>query len=268
MKTDSSSKGWPEGWLVAAAAAVFVVVMVTMVGDGVGLFATIMIAIFVFLVFGVLLGMFWGVPVVTSSGHGAAAHGAPEHGSDAPHRHASHAPAPAPVSVVPVAQDVAEPPLAPVAFAQMPVAGSAPMPAIEQPAEAVATDEGMALAPIAAPVADPVGADTPLSSPAELSAPVGGSIRPAGLAAPRGGTPDRLQTIEGIGPVLEKLCHDLGIYHFDQIAGWGPAEIAWMDGNLKGFKGRVSRDKWVRQAALIGEVGVDEFLRRAKSNAY
>lgn len=34
--------------------------------------------------------------------------------------------------------------------------------------------------------------------------------------------PTRLQEIEGIGPVLEKLCHDLGIFHFDQIAGWGP----------------------------------------------
>ncbi|MES2845254.1 MAG: NADH-quinone oxidoreductase subunit NuoE [Pseudomonadota bacterium] len=92
--------------------------------------------------------------------------------------------------------------------------------------------------------------------------------QPTALTGPRNGTADPLQTIEGIGPALEKLCHDLGIYHFDQIAGWGPAEIAWMDGNLKGFKGRVTRDRWVAQAKLIGEVGIPEFLRRAKINDY
>ena len=63
-------------------------------------------------------------------------------------------------------------------------------------------------------------------------------------------------------------CHELGIYHFDQIASWGAAEVAWMDSNLKGFKGRVTRDKWVAQAKLIGEVGMEEFLRRAKTNDY
>jgi NADH-quinone oxidoreductase subunit E len=97
--------------------------------------------------------------------------------------------------------------------------------------------------------------------------PEGGS-QPQALAAPRDGKGDNLQTIEGIGPVLEKLCHDLGIFHFDQIASWGAAEIAWMDANLKGFRGRVTRDKWVAQARLIGEVGIEQFLIRAKSNDY
>jgi NADH-quinone oxidoreductase subunit E len=92
--------------------------------------------------------------------------------------------------------------------------------------------------------------------------------QPKGLTAARGGLGDDLQTIEGIGPALEKLCHSMGFFHFDQIAAWGEAEVAWMDANLKGFKGRVTRDKWVRQAGLIGEVGVQEFLRRAKTNDY
>ena len=96
----------------------------------------------------------------------------------------------------------------------------------------------------------------------------GVTSKPVALAGPRDGKGDDLQVVEGIGPGLEKLCHDLGIFHFDQIAGWGPGEIAWMDGNLKGFKGRVSRDKWVRQARLIGEVGIAEFQRRAKTNDY
>jgi NADH-quinone oxidoreductase subunit E len=92
--------------------------------------------------------------------------------------------------------------------------------------------------------------------------------RPQGLTAARNGQPDDLKTIEGIGPVLEKLCHDLGFFHFDQIAGWGPAEVAWMDSNLKGFKGRVTRDKWVAQAKIICTAGMEEFLRRAKTNDY
>jgi len=98
--------------------------------------------------------------------------------------------------------------------------------------------------------------------------PVDASGQPDALTAARGDKADALQTIEGIGPALEKLCHSLGIFHFDQIAGWGAAEIAWMDANLKGFRGRVSRDKWVAQARIIVEHGVAEFLRRAKTNDY
>lgn len=108
---------------------------------------------------------------------------------------------------------------------------------------------------------------TPLATP-EAKAPAALGNKPVGLVAPRGGVADNLQQLEGIGPVLEKLCHGLGIYHFDQIAAFGPAEIAWMDGNLKGFKGRVSRDKWVAQARLIAEIGLDAFVIRAKTNQY
>ena len=40
-----------------------------------------------------------------------------------------------------------------------------------------------------------------------------------------------------MGPVLEDLLHSLGFYHFDQLAAWTPAEVAWVDDNLEGFKG-------------------------------
>ncbi len=104
--------------------------------------------------------------------------------------------------------------------------------------------------------------------PAKAEGAAADGNKPAGLKAARKGKADDLQIIEGIGPVLEKLCHGLGIFHFDQIAGWAAPEIAWMDGNLKGFRGRVTRDKWVAQAKLIGEVGIEEFLIRAKTNNY
>jgi NADH-quinone oxidoreductase subunit E len=104
--------------------------------------------------------------------------------------------------------------------------------------------------------------------PAKSDAGAAGGTQPKALKAPKKGKADDLKTMEGIGPALEKLCNELGIFHFDQIAAWGEAEVAWMDGNLKGFKGRVSRDRWVAQAKLIGEVGIEEFLIRAKTNNY
>ena len=60
-----------------------------------------------------------------------------------------------------------------------------------------------------------------------------------------------LKRINGIGPKLEALCNRLGFWHFDQIAAWTPAEVAWVDENLETFKGRVTRDNWVGQARVL-----------------
>ena len=87
-------------------------------------------------------------------------------------------------------------------------------------------------------------------------------IRPAALAAPNEGGADDLKKIKGVGPKLEELLHSLGIYHFDQIAVWGPAEVAWMDSNLEGFFGRVTRDDWVGQAKTLAAGGETEFSKR------
>ena len=79
--------------------------------------------------------------------------------------------------------------------------------------------------------------------------------RPAGLSAPRDGKADDLQSIRGIGPKLEKICNSMGFWHFDQIASWSADEIAWVDSHLEGFKGRVTRDEWVKQAKVLTEGG-------------
>lgn len=86
--------------------------------------------------------------------------------------------------------------------------------------------------------------------------------RPEALAAPRDGGADDLKQIKGVGPKLEQLCNSLGFYHFDQIAAWSADEVAWVDANLKGFRGRVSRDEWVQQAKILAEGGATEFSRR------
>ncbi|KPP85623.1 MAG: hypothetical protein HLUCCO07_00860 [Rhodobacteraceae bacterium HLUCCO07] len=86
--------------------------------------------------------------------------------------------------------------------------------------------------------------------------------RPAVLGAARDGKPDDLKQIKGIGPKLEKLLNEMGFYHLDQIAGWTEDEVAWVDENLEGFKGRVSRDNWVEQAKTLAAGGETEFSQR------
>lgn len=86
--------------------------------------------------------------------------------------------------------------------------------------------------------------------------------RPEILTGPRGGEADDLKKIKGIGPKLERLCNTMGFYHFDQIAAWTEDEIAWVDSNLEGFRGRVTRDKWVAQARLLAGGGETALSKR------
>lgn len=92
--------------------------------------------------------------------------------------------------------------------------------------------------------------------------PTGPGSRPEALSAPRNGAADNLKEIKGVGPKLEQLLHSLGFYHFDQIAGWTVDEVSWVDQNLKGFKGRVSRDNWVDQAKTLAAGGETEFSKK------
>lgn len=86
--------------------------------------------------------------------------------------------------------------------------------------------------------------------------------KPEALSAPREGGADDLKEIKGVGPKLETLLHEHGIFHFEQIAGWGAEEVAWMDANLQGFRGRVSRDDWVGQAKILAAGSETEFSQR------
>ncbi|MBB96221.1 MAG: NADH-quinone oxidoreductase subunit NuoE [Rhodobacteraceae bacterium] len=88
--------------------------------------------------------------------------------------------------------------------------------------------------------------------------------KPEMLEGPRDGAADDLKMIKGVGPKLEELLNAMGVYHFDQIAGWSEAEIAWVDENLEGFKGRVTRDEWVSQAKTLAAGGETDFAKRAK----
>ena len=88
------------------------------------------------------------------------------------------------------------------------------------------------------------------------------------LSAPRNGVADDLKQLEGVGPAMEKLVNEMGFYHFDQIAAWTEADVALVDAEMKGFKGRIARDRWVEQARIIVTEGLEAFHERAKTNSY
>jgi small subunit ribosomal protein S2 len=68
------------------------------------------------------------------------------------------------------------------------------------------------------------------------------------LSGPRGVTDD-LKKLAGVSPTIEKKLNDLGIFHYWQIAGFGP-KAAHNVGEEVGLPGRV--DGWIAQAKELG----------------
>ena len=120
---------------------------------------------------------------------------------------------------------------------------SAPAATPMQPAAGVpaggATTEPAATTPAATP------APTPTPAPASASA----SATPASASAPAGG--DDLTRIKGLGPKLSATLRGMGVTTFAQIAAWDDAEIDRVDAQMGRFQGRIRRDDWVGQAAML-----------------
>lgn len=157
--------------------------------------------------------------------------------------------------------------------------GTAPLPPREDYAEdaAPAEEPGAGEAPVAQPAATrpararPALAAAPKPAAKARKAPAAKAPRAAGidaamgrthedapknadtllLLAPRDGKADDLKQIAGVGPALERLLNEVGVWHFDQIAGWKAKDIAFVDAKLKTFKGRITRDGWVKQARAL-----------------
>ena len=95
---------------------------------------------------------------------------------------------------------------------------------------------------------DVAAAPAKAKKPAKVEAVAVDGVKPENLLnEARDGQPDDLKKISGVGPKLEGLLNQNGVFHFDQIAAWTPAEIAYMDDQLS-FKGRIERDGWIDQA--------------------
>lgn len=63
--------------------------------------------------------------------------------------------------------------------------------------------------------------------------------------------PDDLKLIVGVGPVLERMLQQLGIFTYRQIARWSERDIDAFEARLPEFPGRIRRDAWVTQARAL-----------------
>lgn len=73
------------------------------------------------------------------------------------------------------------------------------------------------------------------------------------------GPPDNLQLLKGVGPKLAARLNENGIIRFDQLARLSPNEVAILEDKLGPFKGRVTRDRVVEQAAYLARDDRDGF---------
>ncbi|MCR9125386.1 MAG: hypothetical protein NXH82_04605 [Rhodobacteraceae bacterium] len=170
-------------------------------------------------------------------------------------------PAPAPKPAQAPAAPAAEAPAAPAseAAADGDAPKVTPSAALPGQAELAARKGTWTYASDAAPAPAAVSASVE-TVPADAADAVA-EAEPTLLNAARDGKPDDLKLIKGVGPKLESTLNELGFYHFDQIANWTEAEIAWVDTRLK-FKGRILRDGWQDQARILAEGGETEFSKR------
>lgn len=98
---------------------------------------------------------------------------------------------------------------------------------------------------------------TPDGHPPEASPPSRPRRRfgaPELLDAPRVGGSDDLSAIRNISPSLAASLNALGIFHFDQLAGWDGKAVVWVDSQL-GLKGRIARERWPEQARALARQG-------------
>lgn len=106
--------------------------------------------------------------------------------------------------------------------------------------------------------APPAGGGQPAIPPATPAGLAGTGEAVAASTVPSPATSgDDLTRIKGIGPKVQKLLRELGITTFAQIAAWDDAEVDRIDARLGSFSGRIRRDDWRAQAALLaaGETG-------------
>lgn len=134
-------------------------------------------------------------------------------------------------------------------------AGSSPTPPIHPAALAAMANSGIVKELNERGGGKPLGADEleKMRTSTVLRAPQFGSpdAKPTLLTAPRDGKGDDLGLIWGVADKLAEKLNALGIWHFDQIANWTPANVAWFEAQMDGFKGRIDRDKWIEQCQKL-----------------
>ncbi len=117
--------------------------------------------------------------------------------------------------------------------------------------------------PTSAPKAEAVKAQTPAAeSPAAETTETAaepatqdgeGPAAPGNLLTRAPDAPDDLKKIKGIGPKMEALLNERGVYLYSQLAAFTEADLVWLDAATGSFPGRAARDAWVAQAKALAE---------------
>lgn len=109
-----------------------------------------------------------------------------------------------------------------------------------------------------AEVIDPLKAEKPAKTAKPPRPSLDDPNRPAAIEKPA--AVDDLKMISGVGPKIEAILNGLGIYSFPQIAAWSAPERQWVDDYLN-FSGRIERDDWQKQAAVLAAGGVADYIK-------
>lgn len=127
-----------------------------------------------------------------------------------------------------------------------PVAKEAAPKAVAVTAPKAAAKPKAKAAPKPAAKAAPKPAPKPANDKTEAKAPAGQLF-----ATPKG-PKDDLTAIKGVGPKLSDRLNDLGVTQYAQIGALTAKQAAEL-GDRIGYKGRVERDGWVRQARALSK---------------
>ena len=110
-----------------------------------------------------------------------------------------------------------------------------------------------ALNPIQSPAHTPPGPkEQPAKKPAAKEKPAAAPAKAA--ATSPADQPDDLKLIKGVGPKVEAWLNENGIWRFEQIAAWTPADIADFMERMGRMGARIESDAWTEQArAFVAE---------------
>lgn len=114
-------------------------------------------------------------------------------------------------------------------------------------------EQSAAPAPVATPSPDEAPAQAAATSQARAE-------KPPMLPAARNGAPDDFTLIEDVSVLQQITLYSIGVFHFDQIAAWTPANVAWVDQYLR-LRGRIEDEEWVMQAQALAAEGVGSARR-------
>ncbi len=73
---------------------------------------------------------------------------------------------------------------------------------------------------------------------------------------------DDLKRIKGVGPYIEDKLNAIGIYTFEQISRFSSEDIETVTELIAFFPGRIERDDWKGQAAILKKGGHTDFSKR------